>query len=61
MATEDKLNDIDEAAGVAASRGGLDLTSWEEDFIESVKDQLNERGFLSDRQKAIIIKIWARI
>jgi uncharacterized membrane-anchored protein len=36
-----------------------ELTKWEEDFIESVTDQFERRGTLSDRQAEILEKIYA--
>lgn len=35
------------------------LTKWEEDFIESVTEQLSERGHLSERQMEIVERIYA--
>ena len=35
------------------------LTQWEEGFIESVTEQFQERGTLSDRQFEILEKIYA--
>jgi len=34
------------------------LTKWEENFIESIKEQLEKRGTLSDRQIEILEKIY---
>jgi len=38
---------------------GEDLTEWEENFVESVKGQFNQRGSLSPRQREILEKIYA--
>lgn len=61
MDIEKKLDDIEEASGVDPSRGGLKLSVWEEDFLESVKDQLDDGGHLSEKQESVIQKIWDRI
>ena len=37
----------------------LNLTNWEEDFIESIRDQFDERGSLSERQAEILEKIYS--
>lgn len=36
-----------------------ELTDWEEKFIESVTDQFDSKGWLSDRQLEILDKIYA--
>lgn len=38
---------------------GHDLTKWERDFVESVAGQLEERGWISDRQEEILERIYA--
>jgi hypothetical protein len=37
---------------------GQDLTSWEEDFVESIEEQVNRYGKISDRQEEILDKIY---
>lgn len=37
---------------------GRGLTKWEEDFIDSVTDQFDHRGSVSDRQAEIIERIY---
>jgi len=34
------------------------LTKWEEDFLESISDQLTNTGSLSDRQAEILERIY---
>jgi hypothetical protein len=36
-----------------------DLTKWEEDFLESIADQFQERGTLSERQYEILSRIYS--
>lgn len=36
-----------------------DLTKWEQGFIESITQQFEERGTLSDRQEEILERIYA--
>lgn len=38
---------------------GRGLTKWEEDFVESVSEQLTARGSLSPRQADILERIYA--
>jgi len=40
------------------STEGKGLTKWEENFIESIKEQFEKRGTLSDRQEEILEKIY---
>ena len=35
------------------------LTKWETDFIESVAEQFDRRGTISDRQEEILERIYA--
>jgi hypothetical protein len=35
------------------------LTKWEEDFVESIGEQLDERGTLSERQADILERIYS--
>lgn len=37
---------------------GRGLTKWEEDFIESLADQFEERGSISERQEEILERIY---
>lgn len=34
------------------------LSAWEADFLDSVENRLNERRELSEKQAAILDKIW---
>ncbi len=38
---------------------GRNLTKWELDFVESIKDQFRERHCISDRQEEILERIYA--
>jgi uncharacterized membrane-anchored protein len=37
---------------------GQDLTSWEEDFVESLNEQIKRSGRISERQEEILDKIY---
>ena len=37
------------------------LTEWEKQFIESVSEQLEQRGILSEKQQEIVEKIYVRL
>jgi hypothetical protein len=38
---------------------GRNLSKWEADFMESVTEQFEERGSVSDKQQEIIERIYA--
>ena len=43
----------------AINTKGRKLTSWEIDFVESVSEQINANGTLSERQEEILERIYA--
>lgn len=38
---------------------GVNLTKWEEDFMDSIKEQYKERKYLSMKQMEILERIYA--
>lgn len=38
---------------------GRGLSKWEQDFLESISDQFDERGSISDRQEEVLERIYA--
>jgi len=38
---------------------GVNLTKWEEDFMDSIYDQWSQKRFISDKQEAIVERIYA--
>jgi len=58
---DEMLEDVETAAHVGQKRGGIDLTKWEKEFIESVHDQYNRRGTLTTAQIDKLRQIWDRI
>ena len=38
---------------------GRGLTKWEKDFVESISEQLDSSGSISDRQEEILERIYA--
>jgi predicted DNA binding protein len=37
------------------------LTKWEQDFVESVKEQYENKGELTERQLEFLEKIWMKV
>ena len=58
---EEMLDDVESAMEVSPKRGGLAVSKWEADFVESVREQFDERGTLSEKQTNVLRKIWDRI
>lgn len=54
----EKLEAVQTAAQIGKSRGGMDLTEWEERFIESIENQLNDERSLSEKQQEILDRLW---
>jgi hypothetical protein len=61
MTEQRMIDDIAEACGVGGTRGGIDLTAWEEDFVDSIKERLSYGDQLTPRQKDRLREIWDRI
>jgi hypothetical protein len=38
---------------------GLNLTKWEQDFVESIEEQFKARNWISDKQEEILERIYA--
>lgn len=55
------LGDCEEAAQVDPSRGGTPFSDWEREFLESIRQQFDERGSLSERQAEILKGLWDRV
>ena len=58
---ERMITDIEEAVGVGGDRGGINLNSWEEDFFDSIKEQFDISGELTEKQREKLTQIWDRI
>lgn len=37
------------------------LSAWEADFLDSIQDQLTDKGFLSDKQMDTLNNIWEKV
>ena len=46
---------------VEACAGSGKLSSWEQDFIDSIGDQLDRGGTLSERQVEVLEKIYQKV
>ena len=58
---ESILEDCENVMNVSRSAGGPGFTTWEKDFLESIREQYDMRGTLSDRQQEILQEIWDKI
>lgn len=57
VADENALEDV---INVLES-GDEDLSDWERDFVESVQEQWEDYGWLTDKQLEKILDIWHKI
>ncbi|OPZ22635.1 MAG: hypothetical protein BWZ03_00731 [bacterium ADurb.BinA186] len=57
VADENALDDVINAFEC----GDEDLSDWERDFIESVQEQWEDYGWLTDKQLEKILDIWRKI
>jgi hypothetical protein len=60
------LTDCEEVTGIDKSRGGPGFSSWEKEFLESVREQFDERSDrtnkpLTGKQLVVLHKLWDRI
>lgn len=57
VADENALDDVINAF----ESGDEDLSDWERDFIESVQEQWEDYGWLTDKQLEKVLDIWHKI
>ncbi|MGD9749414.1 MAG: hypothetical protein AB7W59_00300 [Acidimicrobiia bacterium] len=55
---KDMLEAVKDAARIGTSRGGIELSEWEESFIESIEEQLDRKRTLSERQLEVLEKLY---
>jgi len=55
---EQMIEDIQEST---KARNGVELTAWEEEFLDSIDSQLGEDRRLSEKQLDVLQKIWERV
>lgn len=55
---EQMIDDIKNASGVM---GGIKLTQWEEEFVDSINDRLADEKSLTEAQSDKLKEIWDRI
>jgi hypothetical protein len=58
---EEMISDCESAVGIDRSHGGPGFGSWEEGFIESIREQFDERGSLTDKQIEKLTELWNKI
>lgn len=55
------IEDVREAASVGKRYGGIDLSGWEVDFMDSIEERVTNGGDLSEAQRERLVSIWDRI
>lgn len=56
----DRLDAVKDAARIGPDRGGIELSEWEESFIESIEEQLDSKRTLTVRQEEVLTKLYDR-
>jgi predicted DNA binding protein len=54
------LDAVKDANKIGTSRGGIELSEWEESFIESIEEQLDKKRVLTERQREVLKKLYDR-
>ena len=54
----DKLEQVEQASQIPAYNGGLELDAYEENFIDSIRRRVARGRQLTDKQLAMLRKIW---
>lgn len=55
------IDDCESVKDIPRSRGGPGFSEWELDFLESVADQFDERGTLTEKQREKLRAMWDRV
>lgn len=60
MTPQEMIEGVRSAARVEVHNGGLELTEWEQTFVDNVERQLGRERDLSEKQLAILRELWDR-
>ena len=55
---KEMLEDIQSSVGCV---NGIELSQWEQEFIESIEEQLDEGRTLTEKQHDKLAEIWDRV
>ena len=58
MDIEEMLETCESASNIPKHNGGPDFTQWELEFLESVREQFDSRGSVSEKQEQILSKMY---
>ena len=58
---EQLLTDCESALDISKSRGGPGFNVWEKEFIESIREQFDDKGQLTSPQVDKLRQLWERI
>ena len=54
------INETDQMIADCEKRGDK-LSEWEQNFIQSIREQFDRRGSISEKQDEILNKIWEKV
>lgn len=60
-AIEQMLDDCESAKTVPEANGGPGFTDWELEFLESLRDQVDDGRTLSQRQMSKLEDLWNKV
>lgn len=52
---------IDDIRSAEGAMGGIELSQWEAEFVESIEDRLGKKASLTPDQAAKLEEIWDRV
>lgn len=52
---------IDDIRSAEGAMGGIELSQWEAEFVESIEDRLGKKASLTPFQAAKLEEIWDRV
>jgi len=58
---EQMIDDCRSVLDIDKAHGGPGFSDWEKEFLDSIEDQYTDRGTLSEKQIAVLKKMWERI
>ena len=61
MDEESMLSDCENVVDIPSATGGPGYNQWEQEFLESLRNRIDEGRTLTEPQLAVLKKLWDRI
>lgn len=59
--TTEMLTDCENVANIPKERGGPGFNEWEKEFLESLREQFDRNGSLTDKQLEKLEELWDKV